>query len=66
MSWLKYQRTTQKTSHHDQELVQLPLRKLPFSYSDKEIYYYLTDVDLFMNCGIDPINEDIRIRPENY
>lgn len=28
-----------------------------FSYGvDKEIYYYLDDVDLFMNCGIDPIN----------
>ncbi len=55
--------STQKINYYDQKLVQFPLRKFYFLYLDKEIYYYLSDVDLFMNCGIDPINEDIRIRP---
>ena len=43
-----------------------PLESTLFNHSDKEIHFYLADGELYMNCGLDPINEDVRIRSENY
>jgi hypothetical protein len=33
---------------------------------DHEIFYYLTKGQIYVNCGNDPVNEDIGISPEDY
>jgi hypothetical protein len=33
---------------------------------DREIYYYYHVGELFINCGIDPINDEIKIFEDEY
>jgi len=41
--------------------LQYPSRKYLISKTDREIYYYHVEGEVFINCGINPIGDEIRI-----
>jgi hypothetical protein len=41
--------------------LQYPSRKYIISNIDREIYYYHIEGEVFINCGINPIGDEIRI-----
>lgn len=49
----------------------IPLEGIYFTIADREITYYFAEGDIFINCGIFPVGEDIKIElkdidPEKY
>lgn len=66
LRWRKWKSLPAQINPPPQAGVQLQSRKYSFSQTDKEIYYYLTSGEIWVNCGIDPISEDMRIRPVDW
>lgn len=40
--------------------------KVHQSNTDKEISYYLASGGVWINCGIDPISEEMRVRGQEW
>ena len=44
----------------------LKLKNMGFPFDGYNVYYYLENCEMFINCGIDPVEDIIFIDKEDY